>query len=68
MKIPPHILWPGAIILLIGSNIAISVVTLSFANADGGVEVVDDTYLKHQADAVPDSVKIDLPMDDAPQP
>lgn len=59
-KIPAHILWPGIIILLISSNIAISVTTLTLANADGGVTVVDDSYLKNQVDSSPvDSTRVD---------
>jgi len=43
-RLPPHIVWPSAIILLLLSNIAIAVGTLVIANARGGVQVVPNYY------------------------
>lgn len=45
-RIPPHIAWPGFVVLLLGLSITAAVLTLVLANSDGGVQVIDDYYTR----------------------
>ncbi len=52
-RIPPHILWPGIIILLILSNIIVAVTTYRLANKDGGVTMVNERGNPTSTDSTP---------------
>jgi hypothetical protein len=41
--IPPHIAWPGFVVLLLLMSITAAVVTVVAANSDGGAQVVQDS-------------------------
>lgn len=42
--IPPHIAWPGFVVLLLLGTVVTMVSVLYAANSDGGAAVVDDYY------------------------
>ncbi|MDX1529932.1 MAG: FixH family protein [Rhodothermales bacterium] len=42
--IPPHIAWPGVVVLLLGATVLSMTGVLMAANSDGGVAVVEDYY------------------------
>lgn len=48
-RIPPHVLYPGLVVAILGMSVTANIILIVLASTDGGAQVVPDYYEKAQS-------------------